>query len=276
MKLYTGPVSLFSAKVRIALDEKGLVPDEHVSVEWSLENRYLPHHPDIVRLNPRRKVPVLVDGDAVICESSVICEYLDEVHPEPPLLPRTPAARARCRTLVAFADEEFFPAVWDQVEEALYPAGASGRDPARLAAARGRMAELHRELDGELAGREFFCESYSVADIANFVMVAAAATMGAPPDPENAHLGACRATRARAFATQHRGYGGCRGNVPRVWPDARLHQQRRGPRSGSIRRPGSGRETAHPDRRAWPHATTCDPKCCDRSQTSTACPVGCD
>ncbi|MCZ6783762.1 MAG: glutathione S-transferase family protein [Proteobacteria bacterium] len=196
MKLYTGPVSLFSAKVRIVFDEKGLVPDEHVSVDWSLERRYLPHHPDIVRLNPRCKVPVLVDGDAVICESTVICEYLDELYPEPPLLPRTPAARARCRTLEAFADEEFFPAVWDQVEEALYPAAEGGRDVPRLAAARARMAEMYAELDGELAGREFFCDTYSIADIANFVMITAAATMGAPPDPVHAHLTAWLARTA--------------------------------------------------------------------------------
>jgi glutathione S-transferase len=182
MKLYTGPLSLFSAKVRIVLDEKGLVPDEHVSVSWSLEDRYLPHHPDVVRLNPRRQVPILVDGDVVLRESSVINEYLDEVHPEPRLLPDTPAERARCRTLEAFADEVFFPALWDQIEEAFYPA-PDDRDTSRLDAARKRMAELHAELDAELEGRTWLCDAYSVADIANFVMLSAAATMGAPPDP---------------------------------------------------------------------------------------------
>ena len=188
MKLYTGPVSLVSAKVRIALDEKGIVPDEHVSVDWSLKDRYLPHHPDVVRLNPRRKVPVLVDGDAVLWESTVINEYLDEVYPEPPLLPRDPVARARCRTLEAFADEELLPPLWDQIEEAFYPADEGARDPARLVAARERMAALHAELDRELAGREYLCDVYSVADIANFVMLSAAATMGAPPDPSLQNL----------------------------------------------------------------------------------------
>jgi glutathione S-transferase len=183
VKLYTGPISLFSAKVRIALDEKGLVPEEHVSVGWSLQDRYLPHHPDVVRLNPRRKVPIMVDGELVISESTVICEYLDEVHPEPPLLPRTPAARARCRTLEALADEELFPPLWDLIEEAFYPAPEVGRDTKRLDAARAAIAALQAELDAELAGREYLCDDYSVADIANFVMLSAAATMGAPPDP---------------------------------------------------------------------------------------------
>lgn len=188
MKLYTGPLSLFSAKVRIVLDEKGLVPDEHVSVGWSLADRYLPHHPDVVRLNPRRKVPVLVDGDTVLTESTVICEYLDEVYPEPPLLPRTPAARARCRTLESFADEVFFPPLWDFVEEAFYPPAEAGRDTKRLDAARALLDALYAELDGELAGRSYLCGDYSVADVANFVMVSAAAGMGAPPDPSHERL----------------------------------------------------------------------------------------
>lgn len=196
VKLYTGPLSLFSAKVRIALDEKGLVPDEHVSVDWSLEHRYLPHHPDVVRLNPRRKVPILVDGDVVLWESTVINEYLDEVCPEPPLLPRTPAARARCRTLEAFADEEIFPPLWDQIEEAFYPAAAGGRDTTRLTQSRKRLAALYAELDAELAGREYLCDDYSVADIANFVMISAAATMGAPPDAALESLGAWLARSA--------------------------------------------------------------------------------
>jgi hypothetical protein len=44
MKLYSGPLSLFTAKVRIALDEKG-IDAERVEVGWSLEDRYQPHHP---------------------------------------------------------------------------------------------------------------------------------------------------------------------------------------------------------------------------------------
>ena len=176
MKLYTGPVSLFSAKVRIVLEEKGLVPDEHVSVDWSPAQRYLPHHPDVVRLNPRRQVPILVDADVVLHESTVICEYLDEVHPNPPLLPRTPAARARCRTLEAFADEVFFPPLWEQIEEAFYPAAEAGRDARRLDAARGRMAELHAELDGELEGRVYLCDWRAGARLREWPMRSALAS----------------------------------------------------------------------------------------------------
>jgi glutathione S-transferase len=191
MKLYTGPISLFSAKVRIALEEKGIVPDEHVSVRWTFRDRYLPHHPDVARLNPRGQVPILIDGDAVIRDSTAICEYLEETRPEPALMPPTPAARARCRMLEAFADEVFFPPLWDLIDGAFYPSGANGsRDTRRVDAARARIAALHAELDGELADREYLCGAFGLADIANCVMLSAAASMGAPPDPAHAHLGA--------------------------------------------------------------------------------------
>ena len=87
VKLYSGPLSLFTAKVRIALDEKGL-DYERIEVGWSAENRYEPHHPDVVALNPKRQVPVLVDGEIVVYDSTLILEYLEERSPDPPLLPK--------------------------------------------------------------------------------------------------------------------------------------------------------------------------------------------
>ena len=56
------------------------------------------------RLSPLRRIPVLIDGDLTLCDSSVICAYLDEAWPEPPLLPGNPKARARARWLEEYAD----------------------------------------------------------------------------------------------------------------------------------------------------------------------------
>lgn len=55
-------------------------------------------------LSPIRRVPVLVDDQVTLCDSTVICEYLDERHPEPALFPRGAAPRARARWLEEFAD----------------------------------------------------------------------------------------------------------------------------------------------------------------------------
>jgi len=93
MRLYSGPLSLFTGKVRIALDEKGL-EYELVSVPFSRAAGYEPKHPEVVRLNPKRQVPVLVDGDLALYDSTLILEYLEDRHPSPPLLPADPAARA--------------------------------------------------------------------------------------------------------------------------------------------------------------------------------------
>ena len=186
MKVYTGPLSLFSAKVRVALDEKGLAY-EHVSVGWSLARRYEPHHPDVVALNPKAQVPVLVDGDLVVYDSTQIFEYLEDRHPEPPLYPADAAGRARCRRLEAFADEILFPPLWELIDAGFYP-GAAAADAARLGAARARLVGLQRELDCELAGRAFLCGAFSVADIGCYVMTATAAALGAPPDPGLASL----------------------------------------------------------------------------------------
>jgi glutathione S-transferase len=192
MKLYSGPVSLFSAKVRIALDEKRL-PCEHVSVGWSLECRYEPHHPEVLAQNPKRQVPVLVDGDVVVYDSTLIFEYLEDRYPQPALYPADVSGRARCRRLEALADEIVFQPVWDLVEEVFYPPSGNpstvpGRDARRAERARARLAELHAELDRELAGREYLCGSFSVADIAAFVMISTGAALGASPDPTRTHL----------------------------------------------------------------------------------------
>lgn len=56
------------------------------------------------RLSPLRRIPVLIDGDLTLCDSSVICAYLDEKHGGHPLLPASPEDRARARWLEEFAD----------------------------------------------------------------------------------------------------------------------------------------------------------------------------
>lgn len=191
VKLYTGPLSLFSAKVRIALAEKG-VDYEHESVDWSLEHRYLPHHPDVAKLNPKAQVPVLVDGDTVVCDSTLILEYLEERYPESTLLPSALAARARCRQFEAYADEILFPRVWDLIEEVFYPPPADNddRNEVRVGSAKDALAILYVALDAELAGRDYLCGDYTLADLSVFVMAQTAVTLGAPPDPGLGRLAA--------------------------------------------------------------------------------------
>ena len=69
-------------------------------------------------MNPSGKVPVLeVPGGPVLAESGAITEYLEEVHPEPPLIGSDPVARAETRRLVAWFDEKFN---WEVTEHLVY------------------------------------------------------------------------------------------------------------------------------------------------------------
>ena len=65
--------------------------------------------PAYLKLNPKGVVPTLVDDDAVIRESTVICEYLDEAFPDPPTTPSDPAGRAEMRLWTKQVDEELHP-----------------------------------------------------------------------------------------------------------------------------------------------------------------------
>jgi glutathione S-transferase len=101
LKLYHHPVSTCSQKVRLALAEKGLTFDQHV-IDW---NR-LEHLSDwYLAINPNGVVPTLVHDDRPIPDSSVICEYIDEVFPEPAIAPRDPTGRALMRTWMRYFEE---------------------------------------------------------------------------------------------------------------------------------------------------------------------------
>jgi maleylpyruvate isomerase len=82
-------------RVRIALALKGLEPEQEFVHLRKAEQRA----PDYLARNPLGLVPTLEDGPATITQSLAICEYLDETHPKPPLLPADPVGRARARAL---------------------------------------------------------------------------------------------------------------------------------------------------------------------------------
>jgi len=105
-ELYHHGSSVCAAKVRFALAEK--------CVEW--KGHYLDilsgdqFRPAYMKLNPKAVVPTLIHNGTVIVESTVICEYLDEVVTDPPLKPRAAADRARMRLWTKAVDEDIHPA----------------------------------------------------------------------------------------------------------------------------------------------------------------------
>ena len=162
IKLYDFLPCPFGQKVRIALAEKGLTYDL-VQVDISKgENR----HPDFFRLNPFGRVPVLVDEDTTVYDSTIINEYLDDEYPEPPILPPvgSSALRARARRLEDFADTQFTPVVGQLMAE-LGKADAE-RSAERLQSLNQRVERALDYLNQELASQQFLATDFSVAEIA--------------------------------------------------------------------------------------------------------------
>ncbi|MBI2089554.1 MAG: glutathione S-transferase family protein [Deltaproteobacteria bacterium] len=96
---------------------------------------------------------MLVDGDAVIYESAIIDEYLEEKFPEPPLMPRDPTARARVRIWVDFCNTRLQAAGSDVAHD---------NDPEK---AKEKVRQYLAILDREMANREYIAGDYSLADI---------------------------------------------------------------------------------------------------------------
>jgi len=84
MRLYSGPLSMFGAKAQIAALEKRLTV-ELVMVPFDMARLYEPKHEEVLRINPKQQVPVLVHGEVEIFDSTQIFEYLEDVRPEPAL-----------------------------------------------------------------------------------------------------------------------------------------------------------------------------------------------
>jgi len=107
MKLYDYFRSSAAYRVRIALNLKGVTPDERTSVHLRMGNQ---RAQDYLELNPQGLVPALaLDDGHVLTQSLAIIEYLDETHPQPPLLPPDAAGRARVRSIALSIACEIHP-----------------------------------------------------------------------------------------------------------------------------------------------------------------------
>lgn len=102
IELYHADMSTCAQKVRLVLAEKAL---PWVGHRLDLRRRDQ-HRPEYLKLNPNGVVPTLVDDGRVVIESTVICEYLADAYPDPPLRPATPAGRARMRLWTKRLDED--------------------------------------------------------------------------------------------------------------------------------------------------------------------------
>jgi glutathione S-transferase len=109
MQLYHWEPNAACARVMITLSEKGLEFQSRYVDVLAFEQ----HGPEFLRLNPSGETPVLVRDGEAYTESSYICEYLDEVSPERPLMPTEPLARWKARAWQKYVDDHLAASVSD-------------------------------------------------------------------------------------------------------------------------------------------------------------------
>jgi maleylacetoacetate isomerase/maleylpyruvate isomerase len=117
MKLFSFWRSLATFRVRIALNLKGVIPDEVIDVNLMKGEQ---RADNFRKVNPMMAIPALVEDDGtVFYESLAIIEYLDETHPNPLLLPRDPRGRARVRAIAQIIACDSHPLIVPRVREYL-------------------------------------------------------------------------------------------------------------------------------------------------------------
>jgi glutathione S-transferase len=162
--LYGVPLSPYVRKVRVCL--------AHKKLDYKLEIISPFNQPDwFLELNPLGRIPALKDGELSLADSSVICQYLDEKHPNlPPLLGNTAEQRAAVRWLEKYADYELAPFATFMVfqQRIIAPTMQKQTDEALVQSALNeKLPPLFDYLEDYLGNNEFFVgNSLTLADIA--------------------------------------------------------------------------------------------------------------
>lgn len=161
--LHGVPLSPFVRKVRIALAEKQLSYTMQTVIPYATREDY-------VNINPLRRIPALQDGDVIICDSAVICDYLETEQPRTPLYPAQPADRARCLWLEKYADYELAPASTFRVffQHIVQPTLGNQADNDTIRDAITHRIPPHLDyLENQLGTQQWFVNNqFSLADIA--------------------------------------------------------------------------------------------------------------
>jgi glutathione S-transferase len=134
-------LSPFCRKVRIVLAEKNLEFDMKVEKLWERREEFL-------ALNPAGDLPVLIEEDGqILSNAAAIVEFLDETHPEPPLIGRNPAIRAEVRRLTAWFDQKFDKEVTQNLVDEKIMKRFLGMGEPSSQAIRAGSANIHTHLD---------------------------------------------------------------------------------------------------------------------------------
>lgn len=184
LTIYDHPLSPYAQKVKISLLEKGVAFEaplpSGIGSGTTAE--------DFAASNPRGEVPTLVDGDVAIFDSTIILEYLEDKYPEPPMLPGSPAEKARVRMLEDVMDTHYEAINWGLSEVANFGRGGPELAPVLNGAAAEQVASFHRWLESQLETRDYFNgETFGWGDLSVIPYINGSAGFGLTP-PEGSKL----------------------------------------------------------------------------------------
>ena len=179
MKIIGSYVSPYVRKVLVCMELKGLDYEVDPITPFFGNDEFR-------RLSPLCRIPVLIDGDLVLTDSTVIAEYLDEQYPEPRLMPREPRDRARARWLEEFADTRLGDVfIWGLFYPKLVHPRVWGEPGDQQRIEKSLSAEIPAALDyleGELPESGYLFGDMGLADIAIASFFRNAAYAGFEPD----------------------------------------------------------------------------------------------
>jgi len=158
LTFYFGSGSPFAWKVWLVLEHKGIA---YTAKRLSFDKDET-RSPEYLRINPRGKVPAIVDDGFALYESGAICEYLEEKYPQNPLLPKDAKGRALVRRLIGEADDSLYKAGSDLMGKVLFTPAAE-RDPKQIDEAKAKVREELNYWREYLKG-DFFAGPLSLAD----------------------------------------------------------------------------------------------------------------
>jgi glutathione S-transferase len=163
VKIIGGPASPYVRKVLSALNWKDIAFTIDPIVPFFGSDEFS-------RISPLRRIPVLIDDQVTLCDSSVILQYLEDRWPEKSLYPRDAAQRAHARWLEEYADTRVGDVfIWKLFYDAVIAPGIFGqeRNPEKRAAVLAKeFPEVMNYLETRMPDDGFLCGNFSVADLA--------------------------------------------------------------------------------------------------------------
>ena len=179
LTVYEHPLSPYAQKVKIALREKGIDFEARMPEgvgAGGVSGAF-------AKANPRGEVPALIDGDVAIFDSTIILEYIEDKWPTPPMLPATPAERARVRMIEEVMDTHFEAINWGMGELTWFRRAEGALADTIRGAAQAQTEGYFKWLEGQLGDRPWFNgDSFGWGDLSVVPYVNGSLGVGFPPE----------------------------------------------------------------------------------------------